>query len=330
MIHSWLGVAVFFGMLLWVIRPPQTPPEPVKYAELLMDTLVSVSVFAPPDVASSGIASAFEEMRKLDRMASFHKADSELSRLNRDRRLVPTASFALILEASSQSATLSNGVFDPSFAVLHKAYGFYDSKGRVPPPDEIASILPLIGWASHVASQAGEVALASGTLIDLGGIAGGFAIKAAIEAFHAASCTSFFIDDGGDLWMEGPKPNREPWRVGVRDPRTGGFLARIETSVPLAISTSGDYERFVEVDGRKYGHIMIPATGKPAEFYRSVTIIASTPIDADRLSTTLFAMSPEKAREFAIQRGLAALFLPASGTTWMTPAGESWFREVVP
>lgn len=329
-VSSGVRVVLILGLLLWVFRPPQSAPEPLKRAELLMDTLVSAAVYAPPDQASAGMHAAFEQMRLLDEMASFHKPTSQLAQLNCDHRLVPTASFALLLEAASQAAHLSSGVFDPSFAVLHRAYGFYDKKGRVPDASEVASLLPSIGWGNQVASINGEIQLASGALLDLGGIAGGFAITAAIAAFHSASCSSFFIDDGGDLWMEGPKPNGEPWRIGVRDPRTDGFLARIETRIPTAISTSGDYERFVEVDGKRYGHIMVPATGRPADFYRSVTVVASTPVQADILSTTLFAMHPEHAREFCVRTGLPALFLPASGTTWMSPAGQSWFQDVAP
>ena len=243
-----------------------------------MDTVVSVSAYGPADVASEAIGRAFEAMRRIDALASFHRADSALHRFNAQRSLVPSPELAAIFRQASASAALSGGVFDPTFAVLHRIYGFYDQKGRLPSDDEIARTLPLIGWSRMVVEREGAFTLASGALVDLGGIAGGFAVEAAAQAMRTASCTAFFIDDGGDLWMEGRKPNGRPWRVAVLDPRTNGTLAVIESEQPVAISTSGDYERFVEVDGRRYGHIMDPRTGRPPTYHRSVTVIASTPI----------------------------------------------------
>ena len=104
----------------------------------------------------------------------------------------------------------------------------------------------------------------------------------------------------------------------------------IESFLPMAISTSGDSERFVEVEGKRINHIFDPRTGHCAQYYRSVTVIASDPVRADIWSTTLFAMSPDRARVWAEARSIPVLFLPASGTTWLTNAGEGWFKDLAP
>lgn len=335
---SWKLPAPAWGIMVWGVALaaawfllPGKATSPLKQSEFLMDSTTTITAYGPDSVTSNGVSRAFGVLHAVDALASFHRPDSELSRLNRERRLLPTASMAALLRAASEAAFLSQGNFDATFAGLHQAYGFYSGKGRLPPPGEISECLAHVGWSRQVTETSGEITLATGTLIDLSGIAGGWAVEAAAEALRQAFCMTFFIDDGGDLWMEGSKPDDTPWRVAVKDPRReNGILATIETSQPTAISTSGDYERFVIVEGRKIGHIFDPHSGVPAEYYHSVTIIASTPVAAEILSKTLFCLPPEKAREYADQRRIPALFLPASGTTWMTEAGQSWFHNVVP
>ena len=106
------------------------------------------------------------------------------------------------------------------------------------------------------------------------------------------------------------------------------FLAIIESKIPLAISTSGDYERYVVVDGRKYGHIMDPKTGKPADYYDSVTVVTFDPIQSDVLSTALFAMPPEKAYKWAEDKNVAALFLDKNGKITVTQRGKLYFSNI--
>ncbi|MFZ2957090.1 MAG: FAD:protein FMN transferase [Candidatus Ozemobacteraceae bacterium] len=298
-----------------------------------MDSITKITAYGPHDVASSAIQAAFASMHRLDATASFHSPTSALSRLNSQREIIPDPLLSAIFSAASEAAALSGGRFDPTFAVLHRSYGFYDGHGRLPPQAELASDLALIGWGRVMKQDPGSSGtyfLASGSLVDLAGIAGGFAVRMAADAMRAASCPAFFIDDGGDLWMEGRKPDGRPWRVAVKDPRSDTRpMAIIETFEPLAISTSGDYERFIEVDGKRYGHIMDLSTGRPAALYRSVTVLASDPISTEIFSKTLFTLPPEEALRFADQHSIAALFLPATGTTWLTTAGKSQFTEVV-
>lgn len=304
---------------------------PLIRSEFLMGSVTTITAFGPEMFTEKGMDEAFAALHAVDGLASFQRPDSELSRLNKERRLTPTASFAALLQAASEAVPVSQGGFDPTFAVLHQAYGFYSGKGRQPGESEIAECLTRIGWQRSVAESSGTILLASGTLVDLSGIAGGLAVEAAANALRQASCFAFLIDNGGDLWVEGKKPDGNPWRVGVKDPRReNGIMAVVETFQPAAISTSGDYERFVTVSGRKIGHLFDPRNGRPAEFYRSVTVIASQPIQAEVRTKTLFCLPPDKARAYADQYGIPALFLSASGSVWMSESGKSWFREVVP
>jgi FAD:protein FMN transferase len=303
-------------------------PAPFKTSALLMDTLIQLTVYGPVDTAQTAATAALAAMKAVEDTASFYKPDSELTRLNRDRSLRPSPRLAGLLHAASAAVEMSGGVFDPTFSALYEVYGFYDKIGRRPTRDELSVALARTGWSRHVSWDGESVHLASGVRLDLGGIAGGLAVEEAAAALRAASATTFFIDDSGDLWMEGGKPDGRPWNVAVKDPRGGDWLARVESVDPVAISTSGDYERFVEIEGVRLNHIFDPRTGLPAAFYQSVTVIASRPIDADVLSTTLFALSPAEADEFCRRHHIPALFLGADGTTWLSEAGPAWFRTV--
>lgn len=306
----------------------QNKPQSYGESRLLMDTLITIKAF-PPD-SMNAVDRAFAVFAAVEEMASFHKPRTELAKLNSLNKLAPTASFSQLINCARYYYDYSEGYFDPAFASLQKAYGFYDGVGRLPAEDEIQAILKESCGLSKVLHEdnTGNLVLASGSMLDLGGLAGGYAIELAAEVLRRNGCSAFLIDDAGDIWFEGKKPDNTPWRIAVRDPRDNGVLAMIETGGPLAISTSGDYERFITVAGRRYGHIMSPHTGRPVDYYSSVTIIASSAIAADALSTAVFAMPPQKAFSWCDERGLAALFLTATGSIHLSVAGRTYFSEV--
>ena len=121
-----------------------------------------------------------------------------------------------------------------------------------------------------------------------------------------------YLDAGGDIGLLGPKPDGSPWRIGVRHPREAGQLIGVLTLSGGAVVTSGDYERAFTVDGKRYHHILDPATGLPATSLASVTMVAPTAMEADALSTAVFVLGPE--------RGLALVeSLPGAEAILVTP-----------
>ncbi|MGM0598931.1 MAG: FAD:protein FMN transferase [Candidatus Rifleibacteriota bacterium] len=302
--------------------------EPVSEIRLMMDTMVTIKVYADKKKAEEAVAKGFEQFALVEKNVSFHKADSALSKLNEQRKIEAEGIIKQLLDTTTKYFKITDRYFDPTFARLQKAYGFYDKSGRLPDEMEIENLLDATGWTKKVFynETSNEYSLASGALIDLGGIAGGYAIERAATAIKKTGCKDFLIDDGGDIWVEGDKPDNSAWTIAVRDPRDNKPLALVESLENIAVSTSGNYERFVIVDGQKYGHIMNPVTGKPADFYKSVTVVASSPVKADVFSTAFYAMPPQKAFTWAEAKNLAVLCLTSDDEIKMTKPGKKWFK----
>lgn len=302
--------------------------QPYSESQMLMDTLITIRAYSA--TAKSAAKNGFSVFVAVENMASFHKPESELAQLNRLGKIDATASFSQLIGYANSYHALSDGYFDPTFAALQKAYGFYDQKPRLPATSELQEILANHCGLSRQLRQdaSATVTIASGAIVDFGGLAGGFAIELAASVMRNSGCSAFLIDDAGDIWFEGQKPDNKPWRVAVRDPRNNGILAFIESANPLAISTSGDYERYITVDGKRYGHIMNPHSGRPVDYYSSVTVVASSAVAADALSTAIFAMPPEKAFPWCDAQGLSVLFLTSSGSVYLSEAGRGVFSEV--
>ena len=300
----------------------------------LMNTAYSIKVYGIRGYF--GMQAAFKKIAEIEKQTSFYEESSGLKTLNKTGKYEYNFNNKykrdLLREIAIQAKFMyenTNGYFDPSFAALHEIYGFHTPEkiGRLPNEQELKDTLSKCSYSKVLHINEKDLTMASGSMIDFGGIVGGFSVIYAREILRAAGCKAFLIDDAGDIWFEGEKPNKSPWVIEVRDPR-GGSLARIESRTPLAISTSGDYERFVVVDGKKYGHIMDPITGKPADYYDSVTVVTLDPIQSDVLSTALFAMPPEKAYKWAEDKQIAALFLDKSGKITVSTKCKLYFSDI--
>jgi thiamine biosynthesis lipoprotein ApbE len=139
------------------------------------------------------------------------------------------------------------------------------------------------------------VKLASpGMQMDLGAITPGYAVDRAIQVLKNAGIRNALVNAGGEIYSIGFPPKRKAWRIGIRHPRKPGELLGVIELSERGVSTSGDYENFFEVDGRKYCHIIDPKTGRPVQGIMSVTVIAKNTTEADALSTALFPLGAEK------------------------------------
>jgi thiamine biosynthesis lipoprotein len=227
------------------------------------------------------------------------QTDTELSRLNRApadsaTNVSPWLRDCLLFSARLQ--TLSSGAFDPTAEPIMRLWGFYRGQGELPSQAELDSVRGLLGKWDLTTSGSVTKTMAE-TRFDLGGVAKGFAVDLAVERLRNAGVTNGLVDLGGNLYCLGGAPDHRDWRVGVRDPLDRDRYFAAVATTGQGVATSGSYERFVIIDDRRYGHIMNPATGRPATGVLSATVFAPTAIWADGLSTALFVLGPEAGQE---------------------------------
>jgi thiamine biosynthesis lipoprotein len=244
----------------------------------------------------------FDRLRKIENLMSANLEDSDLGMVNDAAgiKAVEVHPDTLrVLKRAVYFAELSGGAFDPTVGPLVNLWGIGTDAERIPAEEEIAAVLPLIDWRDiRIDEDAGTVFLARrGMRLDLGAIAKGYAADEAAKIIRAAHLTRALIDLGGNIIVLGARRDGSPWRVGIQNPLEGrGAYFGIAKVEDKTLVTSGVYERFFEdpVSGRKYHHILSTRDGYPVDRgLLSVTIIGESSIDADALSTSLFALGFE-------------------------------------
>lgn len=271
-----------------------------RYAAMSTSIEFLVWTDRPAD-AKLAMDAAHAEILRIERLMTTWREDSEVSRVNAAAGGDPVAVSAELLSVLKGARAIhdaSEGVFDVSFHGLKGLWRFdhQEAASIVPSDAEIAARLPLVdGTKIELDEAKGTVRLAKkGMLINLGGIAKGYAVDRAIAIFEARGFRDLVVRAGGDLRVRGRK-GQERWKVGIRDPRgaEGEFFARAALQ-DAAFSTAGDYERAFVKDGVRYHHILDPRTGKPASACRSVTILAADALVADELDDAVFILGAEK------------------------------------
>jgi len=282
-----------------------------------MGTRVSVDLWhADQQRGDELVQSVLAEYRRIDERMSTYKNDSELSRVNRDAAAAPIPVSDELFELLRRALALSQaseGAFDITYESVGYLYDFREA--RRPSTSDIETRLAAIDYR-HVRldASARTVSFArSGVRVNLGGIAKGYAVERGAALLRAAGVEHAMLTAGGDTRVLGDRRG-QPWIVGIRHPRTADAVV---TRLPLddeAISTSGDYERFFEEDGRRYHHILNPLTGEPTQGILSVTIVGPDATLTDGLSTTVFVLGVERGLDL-IERtaGYEAIVIEADG-----------------
>ena len=269
-----------------------------------MGTTLRIGVYAPSRTAGiAAIEAAFGAVRAADSLLSTWRDDSELARLNHAPPGQPrsvSAALGSILVQVDRWSRATDDAFDPAVGALEDAWDLR-GHGRVPGPAELARARGRSGRRAFRLSADGRTfrRLVGGAWLDSGGFGKGAALAAARDSLRAHGLASALLDFGGQVLVVGADPNGTKWVVPVAHPSR-----RFESAARLALrdrsaSTSAQSERFVEVDGHRYGHILDPRTGRPVPAWGSVTVVAVDPLVADILSTALLVLGPEAALRWA-------------------------------
>ena len=271
--------------------------ECYRHTFFTMGTIASFTFYAASENSAERAASAAKaEFDRINALANLYDPASELSRLNaaayKQEFRCSELMWQLIMRAKTAHSA-SNGEFDITIKPLMVLWGFYRKQGKMPPsPAEIAAAKAKVGFEKLILDEQKRTVrfTVEGMALDLGGIAKGMALDEAAKAVVAAGVECGVLDLGGNLkFLPQVPPGKKSYIVAIRNPAAPETLLDRKLSLPgnSAVATSGDYERFVVLQGKRYGHIISPHTGIPAA-KPAVTVCTTSALDADICSTTLY------------------------------------------
>ena len=299
-------VLLLFLILLPVSEAADTPPAAGKQSELLrfeesldaMGTTYTVVLYGTDRYKLGAAAeAAFEEARRLDRMLSNYRPDSEWSEVNKNAANAPVRVSQELFDLLAYCVDVSRrseGAFDISVGPLMKVWGFYKGTGRLPHRAEVRGALTRVGWRNIVLEAANRTVSfrRSGVELDPGGIGKGYTVDRMAAVLKESGIASAMITAGGSsIYGIGAPPN-EPrgWRVSLRHPRKPRVTVQEVFLRNSSMSTSGSYEKFFRAEGRIYSHIMDPRTGFPAQGMLSASVLAPRTLDSEAWTKPMFIL----------------------------------------
>jgi thiamine biosynthesis lipoprotein len=232
-------------------------------------------------------SAAQTEVLRIESKYSRYRADSVVGRIN------ASAGDAAGIEVDDETAALldyaataheqSDGLFDPTSGVLRRVWDFKSQ--RLPTQQAIDEVLPLIGWQRLHWQRPRLVLPLAGMQLDFGGFGKEYAADRAAAVLQACGIRHGLVDLGGDIRVVGPHPDGSPWRIGISHPRAPQTAIALIDLPAGAIASSGDYERYFEIDGVRYSHVLDPRSGWPVQGLAAVSVMAEQCLIAGTATT---------------------------------------------
>jgi FAD:protein FMN transferase len=274
--------------------------------------------------SESEVATAAEqELERIDALLSNYRSNSTLEQFNAARDTGPIelpAELVELLELAKRVHEASAGCFDPTVRPLVRAWGFEGDAPAVPTAAAIDAARAVVGLdklelldATHARKTVAELE------VDMASIGQGHTAGRLAALLERHGSTGYLAEIGGEIVTHGTKPDGSPWRIGIENPVPGapaGPALRMPPAASTAVITSGSYRHYLEVDGRRFGHIIDPRSGWPVEHaLLSVTVVGADAATAAAWGTALLCLGPDEAAATAERENLAALF-------WVSRGGE--------
>lgn len=272
-----------------------------------MGTIVTQKVYS--DYAGKDIEKITAIINALDDKISWRNENSDIAKLNGEGAL-SDAGIASVLLTCKEVSENCDGVFDVTVGEVSKLWSIGEDNQRVPEKSEIENALKAVGY-ENIAVEGNDITLNSDCSIDLGAVGKGMACDMAKNYLEASDVKGAVISVGGSIlaWGDYNKAG-EPWRVAVKHPRNENEYIGVIVLDEGFVSTSGDYERYFESDGKRYHHILDAKTGYPADSgLISVSVVCDSGILSDALSTACFILGEEKSISLLEKYGASAVFV---------------------
>jgi thiamine biosynthesis lipoprotein len=286
-----------------------------------MASRCEIRLCAPDEATAQRWAqAAIDEVRRIEAKFSRYTDDSVTTAINRAAggpALQVDEETAALLDFGATLWESSGGRFDLTSGVLRRVWRF--ESGRLPAQEDVERVLERVGWSKVTWERAARRLrlTCEGMEIDFGGLGKEYAADRAAGVLLAQGARHGFVSLGGDVRALGAAPDGVPWRIGIQHPRAddGVTMGAIDLTTE-GLATSGDYERYLELDGQRYCHILDPRTGWPAQHWRSVSVAAPVCVAAGACSTVAMLMPRDEALDFLRAQGVAFLGVDAAGEVW--------------
>lgn len=276
----------------------------------------ALHLYAESRHAAERIAqAAVGEVRRLEAKYSRFRDDSLAARINQSshsgKAVEVDGETASLLDYAATCHAESDGRFDITAGVLRRAWDFKSK--RIPTQAEVDALLPLVGWQRVIWKRPHLVLPHAGMELDFGGYVKEYAVDRVAELCRRFGLEHGLVDLGGDLAVVGPHPDGRPWSVGIRNPaRPEAAIAGVALAAG-GIATSGDYERGMQVDGKRYTHVLDPRTGWPVEGLSSVSVGAPHCLVAGSAATIAMLLGQSAGERWLDRLGLPSLRVTAQG-----------------
>ncbi|MCI0627209.1 MAG: FAD:protein FMN transferase [Acidobacteria bacterium] len=297
-----------------------------------MGTVARIVVYASSsEAAAAATQAAFQRIRDLDGILSDYQPESELRRLCQQSGGPPikiSTDFFRVLTYAQNVAVRSNGAFDVTAGPIIRLWRRARRQRALPGIERIAKALDLTGYQHLKLDPVHQTArlLKPGMLLDLGGIAKGYAADEALKSLNRSGIKQALVVLGGDIAVSNPPPGKKSWTIEIASLNLPGAPSPPALLLRNAgVSTSGDAEQYVEISGVRYSHIVDPRTGQALTGRRSVTVVAATATDSDALATAVSVMGPDEALKLIeSMRGAAALIVVQTDQGTRTWKSKRW------
>jgi len=295
-----------------VLGQQQTYHKTIK----LMGTRFEISVVAKNETKGNlYIETAIHEIDRIEKLISSWDSNSQTSLINRNAGIEPVIidlELLELIERSIQISKITNGAFDITYASMDRIWKFDGSMKEMPTEEAIRNSVSKIGYKNILINHDKKTVFlkSKGMKIGFGGIGKGYAADKAKELLVDMGVTSGIINASGDMNAWGHQADGTNWLVGITNPLN---TQKVFSWLPInnqSVVTSGDYEKYVEFNGKRYAHIINPRTGYPTTGIKSVTIFASKAELADALATSVFVMGLDNGLDFINQiKGIEAIIV---------------------
>jgi thiamine biosynthesis lipoprotein len=313
--------ALLFSMMMTGCSDKSEFYEPQAF---LMGTVITGKVYGKNrEKASSEVINRISEIEKMMTINSPGGDINKLNSMSGKDYVALNPESVYVMNVANRYSELSGGAFDVTIGPLVKAWAIGTDNPRIPEIAEIKSLLKLVSYKDLVIDEKNNKAMLKkqNQVVDLGGIAKGYAGDEAVRILKDNKITSAYVNLGGNVVTLGKKPDGSLWRIAVQNPRAanGKYVGILEVA-DKAIVTSGDYERFFEKDNVRYHHILDTKTGNPAKSgLIAVTIVYDRSVDADALSTSLFILGMDEGKKLISSiKGAEAVFINIKKEIYIT------------